>query len=98
MSENTAKPTDPINDTRNDEDYRQVITRLRMQATAEQVERFHLQCDVNELLRASTLSKRIEGMTATESQGFIVEWFKTVRQMGIAAHLTSGIKLDVVQS
>lgn len=72
-----------------------MIMKIEMKATDDQVRRYEFMCNMNEGLLAQTLAKRIEGLKAEESVTFIQSWFESVRNMAIAAHLTSGIKISI---
>lgn len=70
---------------------------IKMRATDEQVLAYNRNCDQTEALFAGTLANRISGMSADEAYPFIVDWFKSVRQMAVAHHITSGIQFEVTK-
>ena len=71
-------------------------TTIHIQATEAQLQRFEHQCEVTELMLASTLCRRYQIPTTQENLGIVAGWMSTARSMGIANHLTSGIQMQMV--
>lgn len=73
-------------------------TTIRIQATEAQLQAFQQQCEVTELMLASTLCRKFQIPTTQENLGIVAGWMSTARSMGIANHLTSGIKMEHLES
>jgi hypothetical protein len=69
-------------------------TRVELYATDDQILEFERRCALSEHLMAITLARRVERLKAKEAEPFIQDWFRTVRSMAIANHITSGIRLE----
>lgn len=74
-----------------------MTTKIHIQATHQQVEQFNQRCELSEMLFAKTLAERIQGMSAADAEPFILDWFKSVRTMAVANHITSGIKAGIAE-
>lgn len=68
---------------------------IRVQGTPGQFSAFENRCEVTELMLASTLCSRFQIEPTQENLGIVASWMSTARSMGIANHLTSGIKFEV---
>lgn len=69
---------------------------IRFQGTENQFRQFEHQCRVTELMLARTLCDRFRISTTQENLEMVAGWMASARSMGIGNHLTSGIKMEVV--
>lgn len=73
-------------------------TTIRIQATEGQLQAFERQCQLTELLLAQSLCRRFQIDTTEENLGIVAGWMASARSLGIANHLTSGIKMEHLES
>lgn len=73
-------------------------TTIRIQGSEAQLQDFEKQCEVTELMLAQTLCRRFQIPHTQENLGIVAGWMSTARSMGIANHLTSGIKMEHLES
>lgn len=71
------------------------ITKIHATGTPDQFKNLDQMCEMSESLFARTLAERIEGLSAADALPFICSWFQSVRHMGQAALLNSGIQFTV---
>lgn len=64
---------------------------IEIKATAQQIAQFEAQCAVSEYLLAGTLARRVEGLRPEQAEPFIRDWFRSVRMISVANHISSGI-------
>lgn len=69
---------------------------IRFQGTEAQFRQFEHQCRVTELMLARTLCDRFHISTTQENLEMVASWMASARSMGIGNHLTSGIKMELV--
>lgn len=69
---------------------------IRFQGTEAQFRQFEHQCRVTEMMFARTLCDRFFISRTQENLEMVAGWMASARSMGIANHLTSGIKMEVV--
>lgn len=73
-----------------------MTTTIRIQATEAQLAEFENRCQLTERLLAGTLLTRL-GLPATpENTELVAGWMSTARSQGIANHVTSGIRMEMV--
>lgn len=71
-------------------------TTIRIQGTEAQFQDFESRCEVTELMLAQTLCRRYQIDPTQENLGIVAGWMSTARSMGIANHVTSGIRMEQV--
>lgn len=69
---------------------------FRIQGTDAQFRQFEHQCQVTELMLASTLIDRFQIPRTQENLELISGWMASARSMGIGNHLMNGIKMELV--